>query len=487
MSGSTTITIDGFMCRLDSSNLPMKAIGEIDRTLSFEIPGAKFMTGFGGWDGRKYLMNKNLEFQYGLLDRVKEILNKNNINYTIIDHRKKTATPKIDIDNYLKLINKIPRDYQINAADKVFTHDCGVYRMSTGSGKSLTSALMIANLGKTSILYVIGTDLLYQMHKLYTSIFKDHKIGIIGDGKCEIGEINVASVWSVGVALGLKKNKIVEGDYDAEKAMDKEKYTDIRVLLKKAKVHIFDECHIASCDTIVEIGKAINPENIYGMSASPWRDDNSDLLIESLLGNRIVDISASELIKKGFLVKPIINFVYVPPIKGMQKQYQNIYKKYIIHNPERNGLIVKWTKQLVEKGYKPLVLFDKIDHGNVIHELLRKNLNCRLLSGKDSSDKRDDVKTLLEDGKLDCIIASRIYDIGVDIPALSGLVAAGGGKSSVRALQRIGRVIRTDGKKKQAAVVDFYDDAPYLRDHARLRKKIYATESEFKIIWPQGK
>ena len=75
--------------------------------------------------------------------------------------------------------------------------------------------------------------------------------------------------------------------------------------------------------------------------------------------------------------------------------------------------------------------------------------------------------------------------MGIDLPILSGLVIAGAGKSSVRALQRIGRVIRPYKGKKVAAVLDFADQAPYLINHAIARKEIYQTE--FDVTWPQEK
>ncbi len=111
---------------------------------------------------------------------------------------------------------------------------------------------------------------------------------------------------------------------------------------------------------------------------------------------------------------------------------------------------------------------------------------CVLLSGKDSSDERAAAKAQLENGEINCIIASRIFDIGIDLPSLSGLVVASGGKSSVRALQRIGRVIRKFPGKKQAAIIDFNDSAVFLDKHSLARRKIYLSEEGFEVIWPRA-
>ena len=59
-----------------------------------------------------------------------------------------------------------------------------------------------------------------------------------------------------------------------------------------------------------------------------------------------------------------------------------------------------------------------------------------------------------DDSPITHLIASKIFDQGVDIPNLDALVLAGSGKSSGRALQRIGRVIRNAPGKKKAIVVE---------------------------------
>ena len=83
--------------------------------------------------------------------------------------------------------------------------------------------------------------------------------------------------------------------------------------------------------------------------------------------------------------------------------------------------------------------------------------------------------------KRQVLIASKIFDQGVDIPELDALILAGSGKSSARALQRIGRVIRGYPGKKWANVIEFWDNAKYLESHSSARLKIYKSEPAFQI------
>ncbi|MAE87244.1 MAG: hypothetical protein CMB80_31210 [Flammeovirgaceae bacterium] len=463
-------------------------IQALDRELSFKVPGAEHTWAFkqGQWNGVKHVLTPALSFPYGLLKRVKGFYSDREKEFEIVSKRPgKTQIFPIDVESNLASIDRIPYQYQLDTLEAVKKNDCGIIRIATGGGKSLCAAMMTAHFGKRAIVYVIGKDLLYQIHEFFSRIF-DQEIGIVGDGKCEIHDINVVSVWTVGQALGLESKKILLDTTDKEKSIDKGKYKDILDLMRTAKLHIFDECHLASCDTIQLIASKINPEYVYGMSASPWRDDGLDLLIEGVFGSTIIDISASQLIRGGYLARPIIKFVKVPKQTFAKKDtYPTVYKQYITENEARNRLVVMGANKLVEQGYRPLVLFSKLKHGKLLYDEIRKTIPCMALSGKDSAKTRQEAKDKLENGDIKCIVASTIFDIGVDLPALSGLVIAGGGKSSVRACQRIGRVIRKYPGKKHAGIIDFLDQAKFLKRHSAIRYKIYATEEEFDLHWPK--
>jgi len=348
---------------------------------------------------------------------------------------------------------------------------------------TLISAYMTKEFNKPTIIYVIGLDLLQQFHDLFSKIFKE-EIGWIGNGICNPKRLTIASVWTIGSALEVKKASLTIDDETVRelppKIQDKFK---ILKCLKEAKVHIIDECHACTCETLQQIYKYIDPERIYGLSGTPFRDDGSDLLTEAMLGRIICNVSATELIEKGILAQPIIKFVNVPHQTIQARTFQEVYKEYIVNNDIRNALIVKNTKSLIEKKYKPLVLFKTIEHGKILYkEFLNEGIRCELLYGNDSLEKRNEIKQALNDDNIDCIIASTIFDIGMDLPKLSGLVLGGGGKSKIRALQRIGRVVRAYKDKTKVAVIDFMDNTRFLDKHSLIRYQTYTEEEGFKIL-----
>lgn len=463
-------------------------ISKLDQDLSYKVLGAEFSPQYkyGRWDGIFRILTSDLIFPLGLLTRVEKFYSLFNKKITVVDKRLSlTPINSINILPRQQEMKCVPFYYQEEALKKCIQNRIGVLKLPTGSGKTNLCAMITAYFGKTTIIYVIGNDLLYQTHSFFEQVFQC-KIGMIGDGVCNIEKINIASIWTIAQALGLKKDIILD-EIDDEKLIEENKYDQVKKLLQDAKVHILDECHVASCQTIKLISKAIDPEHTYGLSASPWREDNSDILITGLLGERIIDISASELIDKGYLVRPTIKFITVPKFpEKIPKNYHTIYKTYIINNSVRNNLILQGTTKLVEQNYLPLILFNNIAHGEILYEMISKYIPCTLLSGKDSIEKRLQAKIDLENGIIKCIIASRVADIGYDLKILSALILAGGGKSSVRALQRIGRVIRNSPGKTKSAVIDFIDQEKYLIDHSKARRKIYASEPGFNLSWPEN-
>lgn len=83
-----------------------------------------------------------------------------------------------------------------------------------------------------------------------------------------------------------------------------------------------------------------------------------------------------------------------------------------------------------------------------------------------------------------CIIGTSLLDEGVDVPAAGAGIFAGGGKSSTRELQRVGRFIRkdpADAEKDCAYIEEFFDHTKWLSHHAKARRKILETEKEFEI------
>jgi superfamily II DNA or RNA helicase len=472
----------------------IQLIDALDRETSFFVEGYQYVRAYNSgyydkktgsfthWDGKRHLLTNKMVFPTGLLSRVEKFLKRQKQEYEIVDQR---ITPTLG--EPIKIKNYIPRPYQIEATNVAIEKGRGMIRMGTGAGKTLVAAMMVAYYNLPTMIYVVGKDLLYQFHREMEKAL-GIKVGMIGDGNCLIEKINVCSIWTAITAFDLKQAVSLDDEDWAPEIIPKgsEQKQKIRQAIENTNVAVYDEAHFLATDTIQSIFKASKKcRYLFAMSGTDWRDDGADLLLESVCGERIYNMPASTLIDNGFLVPANITLLEVPPLEEkLPKHYASVYSKYITENDIRNGMIEDSARILIKKGKKLLILVRYLNHGRELAERL-KDIPLFFVNGEVDSETRESVKKDFESGNLKCLIASSVFDIGVDLPCLDALILAGGGKSTVRALQRIGRVIRLFPNKKHAIVVDFIDNATYLNKHSATRIAVYKTEPRFKIKFPK--
>lgn len=436
------------------------------------------------WDGKNHLLDDKLRFQTGLLSKVKTILDNNGIKYTIDDKRK-----EIKFGKKIKTKNTEFREYQSRVVETAIRGKGGIIKAATGSGKSVMINNLIAETNVKTVVYVIGIDLLYQMVETFEKMLGT-EVGIIGDGKANIKKINVCTVWTAANALGNEYVPFDDEESSKKETINEKDKSKIIKAIKDAQMIIFDECQMLAAKTLQVINSASeNAYYKYGFSGTPFRDDGADILLEAVCGKIIIEVTASELIKDGFLVQPTIHFIEIPEYKGkLSDPYPTVYKEYIVENQVRNDKIISITEKLIKSNRKALILVKTIKHGDIILDALKKKkLIAHFVKGDLDSDERNSIRQKFLKGKIDVIVASAVYDQGVDLKNLDALVLAGSGKSSGRALQRIGRVIRPSEGKKDAVVIDFIDNAKYLKDHSKKRMEVYKREGGFVIKLPTKK
>jgi superfamily II DNA or RNA helicase len=287
-------------------------------------------------------------------------------------------------------------------------------------------------------------------------------------------------------AIGEKYKKYDDEDSDENSSAEmQKKYSVIADLIHNAKGIIADEVHHWAAETCQIISDhSYNARFKYGMSATPVRDMGDDLLIDACFGKIISEINASFLIKQGILVKPTIYFVHTKKRMNDEVTYQTAYKESIVQNDERNLMIANVSQNMVKEGRHVLILVKHVEHGEILEKMIP---NSVFLSGSNTSKARQKHIDQMRNKEKAITIATSIFDEGVDVKPLDGLILAGSGKSQTRALQRIGRVIRcfqdpvTGKEKKDAYIVDFHDHMKYMLNHSKARRRIYETEPEFVI------
>ena len=468
---------------------------EISNTLSYKVLNCEWTVSYNTikndgtrvWDGRKRLIKKNkkyIKIPTGLIGRVVKILKKHNYNIQYLDQRPvaNDILKNVSLNEFKK-----PRPYQDESTDKAIKIERGIIKAPTGSGKTFMAALMFSKKPcKRFVFFVLSIDLLKQTKTEFEEVLLQNgsplEVGTVGDGVCDIKDVTIVSIKTACGAFNIKYE--VPSEYEKkdeeEINLNIENKEKIKDLITNCQFIIFDEVHHAPCDTVQDVLKRCREARYrFGLSASPWRDDNADLEIESFFGRNIVDISASYLIRSGYLIKPYIYFIsqeYESPSSKLT--YQNVYKEYITENEKRNNIIKRVVEHLKDQGRTILILVKIKKHGKKLESEIPDSI---FIHGGHSGDKRKDVLNKLRNKEIKVVISTSIFDQGIDVKALDALVLTASGKSSTRALQRIGRVIRKYENKENAIIIDFNDKIKYLSSHCQARRKIYKTEEEFEI------
>ncbi len=246
---------------------------------------------------------------------------------------------------------------------------------------------------------------------------------------------------------------------------------------------IVDECHTLPADSHAKVAMSFYNAGVrFGFSGTPLaRDDKRSLVAVGALGPVIYRISAQELIKQGHVADSLITMVPCEQTSD-RPTYQGVYGETIVRSSVRNKLLVRIVKELADK---PAILFIKeLKHGhNLMRLLQRTGLGVRFVQGQLAEKQREQVQKSVNRGDLDVVVASVVWQEGVDIPSLRSVIVGTGGKSVIAALQRLGRGGRP-GKDKQAFQLwDIWDHGHrFLEDHSRARIAAYRSEGYEPVI-----
>jgi len=163
---------------------------------------------------------------------------------------------------------------------------------------------------------------------------------------------------------------------------------------------------------------------------------------------------------------------------------ESYYDVFKMNYEESNRKVMAWAQVFAMCKLPSLMIIRKILHGEMLsYWLSEKGVRNVFLSGGDDTDVRDKAFDQIASGDLDLIIATSIFDEGVDVPDLRGLILNSSGESYTKALQRIGRGVRA--KKDGENVVYVVDTVDYQCDFLlqdSLARLDYYDDEEFEVL-----
>lgn len=446
------INVGDIYSSIDNPRQHISALSEVRQVCRARPEGYKFMPKFrkGYWDGFISLMPNMSSFPTGLLELVLQRLESKGFHTQLNRINPECPYSAVTADS---LHGIELRSYQIDAANIMLEAGRGVAGMATNSGKTEVMAAMIRAMGNSDVLVLTTRkELLYQTaDRLHMRL--GIEIGKIGDG-----------VWSPKpVTVGMIQTLIRRIPMGME--------------LPNYKALMVDECHHTSSDSVLDVLSKIPSPRRYGFSGTPLKMDQlQDMKLVAYTGPVRYWLSNAYLIAEGYSAVPTVTMVRVDNETEDDMEYADAYKELIVHNTRRNSIIADMA---VGMQGVTLIIVNQIAHGRMLETSIP---GAVFIHGSDDTTKRQQVLEDMRSASKGVFISSPIFDEGVDVPSVDAIIMAGGGKSHVTLLQRLGRGMRKKDGKNQLVVVDFWDNGnKHLISHSEARYDVYKAEG-FRVI-----
>lgn len=433
--------------------------------LSFEDDKARFTR---GGDRLCLLSSWNNNFPTGFVPLVQKAAIAEGFKVDLIDKRVKPC----EFDKTADLAWL--RDYQLEAVKRIVARTRGICSQSTGSGKTEIATALARALPCKWLFVVHRVGLAHQAADRFELRAKEH--GIYTDSVGRIGE----GAWSVGDRYTCATFATL---HDGLKAKSKR----VIDLLNSIDGFIVDECHTIPSISHLNVTSAM--PNAYwriGLSGTPLaRGDKKSIYALGAIGPVIHKITSEQLIQEGVLARPKVRMSRCVQ-KIASTIWSNVYMQGVTDSRTRNALLV----QQVLRAEKPALVFVKgIPHGKLLTRMiLQAGVRADFAYGDHSVDYRNSMCARLKSGSIDVLVASVIFNEGIDLPFLRSVIMGAGGKSMIETLQRLGRGMRIE-KNAQGNVIkdtfelwDVLDEGnKWLAKHARERRQAYLNQG-FEVI-----
>ena len=350
------------------------------------------------------------------------------------------------------------RAEQIPAAEALLAHNNGVLSTTTAFGKTVIAAYLIGQREVNTLVLVHTQALLNQWKKALSEFLEINEtlpelpkkrgrkkerslIGQLGGSKNNLsGFVDIAIMQS-----------LISGD-------------EVRELVRDYGMMIVDECHHVSAVSFEQVLKEVNAKYVYGLTATPARQDGHQPIIHMQCGPIRYQVDAKAQAEKrpfDHAVIPKFTSFAQPVTDEVPWKITDAYAAMQV-DEDRNNKIVEDVLAAVADGRTPIVLTERYDHAKLLAELLReKSKNVVLLSGKGTAkEKREILQGLSQipaDEPLILVATGRYVGEGFDLPRLDTLFLAMPVSWKGTLAQYAGRLHRNYEGKQEVLIYDYVD------------------------------
>ncbi len=343
-------------------------------------------------------------------------------------------------------------DYQSKAVEAMIQAKYGILQSPAGSGKTQMGIALATKLKRRTLWLCHTLDLIRQSKERAEQYVDKDLLGMITEGKVNIGEgITFATIQTMS-KLDLSQYK---------------NYWDCIIT---------DEVHRVSGSptAITQYRKVLNSlsaRHKYGLSATVHRADGMIQATYALVGDvayRVPDEAvADKIMKVG--IYPVGTGIELSRVALNTDGTLNYAKliNYLADNTSRNNVILETLAE--NKEYSGLILSDRLEHLEKLLNSLPADMrkNAVMISGKMTTKKgkeeREQAIGDMRTGRKKYLFATySLAKEGLDIPRLERLYLTTPQKDYAVVTQSIGRIARVFPNKAKPIAFDFVDNIAYL-------------------------
>ena len=407
-----------------------------------------------------------LKLPRGCEDAVIELL-QNNFSAWEEDDQTNPGRP-IDVEFRGQL-----RPEQETAVQRMLAYNNGVLAATTAFGKTVAAIGMIARRKINTLILVHSKALLGQWKN------EIEKFLIINEPEPDVqtkGRGRKKAYEHIGLLDGTQNT--LHGIIDIAVFNSAMSEDGVKPFVRDYGMVIADECHHAAAIGYERVLKYINALYVYGLSATPTRQDGMTPIVFMQCGPiRFKSDAKAQIARQSF------NRVLIPrftPFRALEEKTAIQYLSDLAIDKARNQLIIEDVVSSLSERRNPIILTKRKDHIDILAEMLKpycRNV-IRLIGTASAKEKRQMMERLQEipeSEPLVIVATGKYVGEGFNYPRLDTLFIALPVAYSNIVQQYTGRLHREYDGKKEVRVYDYIDiHVPVLANMYGKRLKSYA-------------
>lgn len=456
----TLIIIEANQVYILKEGISPRALNRIKRLAAFQNPlfykTQKMRMSTYGIPRIIYSLNetdKYIGIPRGCKSSLVHLFENSNIQYVFDDKRNRGKQINVHFKGTL-------RDGQQSAADALLQYENGILSVPTAFGKTVIGASLIAE-RKCNTLILVHLQTLCDQWKKSLEQFLEINEPLPKPEK-KRGRKKIHSI--IGQICSGKNTS--SGIIDIALVQSLVRENEVNDLVKNYGMVIVDECHHASSLSYEKVLSETNARYVYGLTATPKRQDGQHPATFMQCGPIRYSIDAKEQsYKRNFehYIVPCFTRFRKPLNKNESDWHITKIYAALAEDELRNQQIATDVREAIINGRTPIILAQRKEHVIRLANILENQTSARIiiLIGADSAKTRnkmtESLAAISDDEQLVIIATGKYIGEGFDYPRLDTLFLASPIAWKGTLAQYAGRLHRDYHSKQDVIVYDYVD------------------------------